>query len=102
MSSFRQQLIILFSVLFLFICIVHSSQVNAEEQHTNEKANVQDEAIAATRLHALKEILSRRSLYDPAFGDSWSNYLEKRNLFDPAYSDWANSFKRSAEKKSNN
>lgn len=50
------------------------------------------------RNHALEQILNRRSLYDPAFSDSWSSYFErKRRLFDPAYSDWANSFKRSDE-----
>jgi len=55
-----------------------------------------DRTLVAARLQALKQILSRRGLYDPAFGDSWSNYLEKkRALFDPAYADWANSFKRS-------
>jgi len=52
--------------------------------------------LKANRLHALKQMLSRRGLYDPAYGDSWSNYFErKRELFDPAYGDWANSFKRS-------
>lgn len=52
----------------------------------------------AARLHALEQSLNRRGLYDPAYSDSWSNYLEKkRSLFDPAYSDWANSFKRSDE-----
>ena len=52
----------------------------------------------AARLHALEQILNRRALYDPAFGDSWSNYFEKkRSLFDPAYNEWANSFKRSDE-----
>lgn len=50
----------------------------------------------AARLQVLEQLLSRRSLYDPAYGDSWSKYFEKkRALFDPAYGDWANSFKRS-------
>lgn len=45
-------------------------------------------------MHLLKQILSRRSLYDPAYSDAWSNYFEKkRNLFDPAYNDWSNRFK---------
>ncbi len=50
------------------------------------------------RYQVLEQILNRRALYDPAFGDSWSNYLEKkRSLFDPAYNEWANTFKRSDE-----
>ncbi|UJR28387.1 hypothetical protein I4U23_009628 [Adineta vaga] len=71
---------------------------NIDEQNSHGKvpAHNQNAAAAATRLDILKQILSRRSLYDPAFGDSWSNYFEKkRELFDPAYSDWSNSFKRS-------
>jgi len=94
MHSSHQRLVTFFSILFLFICIVHNSRVHAEEYHTNGK----NQALAALRHQALKQILSRRSLYDPAFGDSWSNYFErKRALFDPAYGDWANSFKRSYE-----
>ncbi|CAF0815403.1 unnamed protein product [Rotaria sp. Silwood1] len=96
MHSFRQQLIIYFSIWFLFICIVHSSRQNAEEHYVNEKTNSHDQILTAPDRQTLKEMLSRRSFYDPAFGDSWSRYLEKkRNLFDPAYGDWANSFKRS-------
>ncbi|CAF2395323.1 unnamed protein product [Rotaria sp. Silwood2] len=98
MNSFRQQLITYFSIWFLFICIVHSSRQNAEEHHVNDKINSHDQTVSATHLQVLKQILTRRSFYDPAFGDSWSKYLEKkRNLFDPAYGDWANSFKRSNE-----
>lgn len=42
--------------------------------------------------------LNRRSLYDPAFSESWSKYFDKkRSLFDPAYNDWANTFKRANE-----
>jgi len=98
MHSFRQQLLTVFSILFLLICIVHSSRANAEEHHANEKVHAHDQALAAARLQILKQMLTRRSLYDPAFGDSWSNYFEKkRSLFDPAYGDWANSFKRADE-----
>jgi len=82
-------------ILFFLIGIFHNSQANAEE---HQKNIAHDQALAAARPQTLKQMLSRRSLYDPAFGDSWSNYLEKkRSLFDPAYGDWANSFKRSDE-----
>jgi hypothetical protein len=74
---------------------------NTDEHHANEKNQAHSQAVASARLEALRNILSRRSFYDPAFGDSWSNYLEKRNLFDPAYSDWANTFKRSDEQANN-
>jgi hypothetical protein len=48
------------------------------------------------QLALIRQILHRRSLYDPAFGDSWSSYFEKkRDVFDPAYADWSNSYKRS-------
>ncbi|CAF0925786.1 unnamed protein product [Adineta ricciae] len=81
------------SRLFPFYCC---SQTNLNEQYGQENNHVpSQDAAAATRLEILKQILSRRSLYDPAFGDSWSDSFRKRNLFDPAYSDWSNSFKRS-------
>jgi hypothetical protein len=57
-----------------------------------------EQTINAARQHVLEQILTRRSFYDPAFSDSWSNYFDrKRRLFDPAYGDWANTFKRSDE-----
>jgi len=96
MHSFRQQFLTFISIFIFLICIVHGSRPNAEEHHANENNYANDQALAAARHQILQQILSRRSLYDPAFGDSWSKYLEKkRALFDPAYGDWANSFKRS-------
>jgi len=93
---YSSQFITFVSILLFLNCIIHASQANTEEHHANEKNFANDQTLVAARLQALKQILSRRGLYDPAFGDSWSNYLEKkRALFDPAYADWANSFKRS-------
>lgn len=67
-------------------------------QTTDEHQNHDQALAAAVRLRTLQQLLTRRGLYDPAYGDSWSSYFErKRALFDPAYSDWANSFKRSDE-----
>jgi len=84
---YTSQLITFVSIFLVLNCIVHVSRANTEEHHANDQTLVADR---------LKQILSRRGLYDPAFGDSWSKYLEKkRALFDPAYGDWANSFKRS-------
>jgi hypothetical protein len=85
-------------ILSILIDILYSFffKKNAEEHNANEQNDANDQALAVARLQILQQILHRRSLYDPAFGDSWSNYLEKkRALFDPAYGDWANSFKRS-------
>lgn len=115
MHSFRQQLTSCVFVFFLLICIVHSFRLvshgyidiftgifffvqNELEHVLSEKNLANEQAINTARHHALEQILSRRSFYDPAFSDSWSSYFEKkRSLFDPAYSDWANSFKRSDE-----
>ncbi len=64
----------------------------------NENNLANEQTINAHRQNALEQVLTRRSFYDPAFSDSWSNYFEKkRSLFDPAYNDWANTFKRSEE-----
>lgn len=78
------------------MCILHYSQANVIEQNEYGKDHANEHVLTANRLHAFKQMLSRRGLYDPAYGDSWSKYFEKkRELFDPAYGDWANSFKRS-------
>ncbi len=67
-------------------------------QNNLENENNEQTINAAARQHVLEQILTRRSFYDPAFSDSWSNYFDrKRSLFDPAYNDWANTFKRSEE-----
>ena len=118
MYAFRQQCLYCLSIVLLLICIAQAFRIvsrtslspiqrsnfvrfqNDLEQgvHENHLGNEQNLHATAARLHALNQVWARRSLYDPAFGDSWSNYFEKkRSLFDPAYSDWANSFKRSNE-----
>jgi len=81
MYSSRQQFITIVSILLFLNCIVHSSRANAEEHNKNEKIYANDQALATARLQILHQILNRRSLYDPAFGDSWSNYLEKKTCF---------------------
>jgi len=63
------------SILLLLIYIIHSSRANTEEHQANEQA------LAAAHFQTLKQLLSRRSLYDPAYGDSWSNYFEKKTCF---------------------
>ncbi|CAF0761668.1 unnamed protein product [Rotaria sordida] len=98
MYSFHRKLTAFIFIFFLVICCIHSFRINELENAINGKNLINDQAITAAQLHALEQVLNRRSLYDPAYSDSWSNYLEKkRSLFDPAYSDWANSFKRSDE-----
>ncbi|CAF0884579.1 unnamed protein product [Rotaria sp. Silwood1] len=98
MSSFRQKLTAFLCVFFLLICCIHSLRINELENAINEKNFVNEQPLTVAQMHALEQVLNRRSLYDPAYSDSWSNYFEKkRSLFDPAYSDWANSFKRSDE-----
>ncbi len=106
MHSTRHQFLTIISILLFLSCTIHISRAvsslikwltnhfslfkDADEHHDT------DQDLAAARFQTLKQILSRRALYDPAYGDSWSNYFErKRALFDPAYGDWANSFKRS-------
>ncbi|CAM4888659.1 unnamed protein product [Rotaria socialis] len=76
---------------------MHGFRINEIGNEINEKNLDNEQDMSAARLRALEQIINRRSLYDPAYADSWSNYFEKRSLFDPAYSDWANSFKRSEE-----
>jgi hypothetical protein len=93
MYSFRRQLTRYILLFILLISIVHSFRINNLENENNEQT-----INAAARQHVLEQILTRRSFYDPAFSDSWSNYFDrKRSLFDPAYNDWANTFKRSEE-----
>ncbi|CAF2060112.1 unnamed protein product [Rotaria magnacalcarata] len=98
MNLFCQRLIKYLSIWFALICIIHSSRLNAGEHRANKKTDSHDQTLTAARSQKLKEMLTRRSFYDPTLGDSWSKYLEKkRNLFDPAYGDWANSFKKRSD-----
>ncbi|CAF3175770.1 unnamed protein product [Rotaria socialis] len=95
MNLFCQRLIKYLSIWFVFICIVRCSRQNAEEHRANAKTDSHDQTLIVARSQRLKEMLTRRSFYDPSFDDTWSKYLEKkRNLFDPAYGDWANRFKK--------
>ncbi|UJR21105.1 hypothetical protein I4U23_024205 [Adineta vaga] len=98
MYSFRSQLLTLFCAFFLLFSIVHSFRISELDRGTDDKNVANEQPVHRARLQGMDQILSRRALYDPAFGDSWSNYLEKkRTLFDPAYGEWANTFKRSDE-----
>ncbi|CAF2404588.1 unnamed protein product [Rotaria sp. Silwood2] len=98
MYSFRRKLTAFLCVFVLLICCIHSFRINELENAINDKHLANEQPLTSAQLHVLEQIMNRRSLYDPAYSDSWSNYFEKkRSLFDPAYSDWANSFKRSDE-----
>ncbi|CAF1435250.1 unnamed protein product [Adineta ricciae] len=98
MYSFRQQVFTFFCALFLLISTVHSFRISELDRVIDEKNLGNEQPAHRARFQNIGQMLARRALYDPAFGDSWSNYLEKkRSLFDPAYGEWANTFKRSDE-----